>query len=268
MSNTQAVMVSAVGQTVRLGKLPVEQDPRTLQLADYLDDQVALAQLPASADWSAKVTSWPMYGNNTLGDCTCAAVGHMEEAWSASAHAAFVPPEQAVLALYWATGKLDNGRSCLAILKYWVNSGFDSGHKLAAFAQIDQQNRQHIEFACWALGGVYIGVKLPKSAQSQQNAWTVTSGPDAAAGSWGGHCVNLVGFSATGPVCVTWGRLMPMSWEFFASYCDEAYALVSPDFLIDGKAAPNGLNLSQLEHDAGTLRGQPAPSESAPAEPF
>ena len=100
-------------------------------------------------------------------------------------------------------------------------------------------------------------MKLPKSAQSQENAWTVTSGPDAAAGSWGGHCVNLVGFSATGPVCVTWGRLMPMSWEFFASYCDEAYALVSPDFLIDGKAAPNGLNLSQLSTTPARCAGSP-----------
>jgi len=249
---TEDAFVAAVGRSVRLGKLPVDKDPRNLMLARYLDDAVALPQVPTSADWSTKVASWPMYGNDTLGDCTCAAVGHMEEAWAASAGAAFVPPEQAVLDLYWATGKADSGRACLAILKYWNHTGFAGGHKLTAFTQLDEQNRQHVEFACWAFGGVYIGVQMPLSAQKQTAGWEVTSGPDAAPGSWGGHCVNLVAYSQSGPTCVTWGRLMPMSWQFFATYCDEAYALISPDFL-PGGTAPSGFDLSQLEQDAAAV---------------
>jgi hypothetical protein len=46
---------------------------------------------------------------------------------------------------------------------------------------------------------------------------------------------------------------MPMTWQFFSTYCDEAYALISPDFLAAGAAAPSGFNLTQLEQDVGGL---------------
>jgi hypothetical protein len=240
----------AVGQVVHLGKLEVKPDQRNLQLARYIDDQQAVPQVPDKLDWSQKVTSWPMYGNDTLGDCTCAAVGHMEETWSANAGQPEVPNEQTVLDLYWATGQQDSGRYCLDVLNYWQSTGFDNGEKILAFAQIDPKNQQHVEFACWAFGGIYIGVQLPNSAKTQRDEWTVTAGPDAAPGSWGGHCVNLVDYTGQGgPTCVTWGRLMPMSWDFFDSYCDEAYAVISPDFIGPDNQTPSGFNLEQLKAD-------------------
>jgi hypothetical protein len=250
---------ASVGRVVHLGKLEVKQDARNLMLAKYIDDQVALPQVPASVGWSQKVATWPMYGNDTLGDCTCAAVGHMEESWSANADDPEVPTEKDVTDLYWATGSTDTGRYCLDVLNYWQSTGFGSDdEKVIAFAQIDQKSQQHVEFACWAFGGVYIGVQLPKSAQTQQNEWVVGSGPDAQPGSWGGHCVNLVDFTAAGPTCVTWGRLMPMTWDFFEAYCDEAYAVISPDFLDSRGEAPSGFDLNQLKADlAQVTRPQP-----------
>ena len=246
---TDEAHAASVGQVVHLGKLEVKADPRNLMLARYIDDAVALPEVPASIDWSAKVTTWPMYGNDTLGDCTCAAVGHMEEAWSANAGHPQVPDDKAVTDLYWATGSADSGRYCLDVLNYWQSTGFDHDDKLTAFAQIDVGNHAHVQFACWAFGGVYIGVQLPTSAQTQADAWTVTTGADAKPGSWGGHCVNLVDYTANGPTCVTWGRLMPMTWEFFDTYCDEAYAALSPDFIGPGGQTPSGFNLDQLKHD-------------------
>jgi hypothetical protein len=249
---------AAVGHVVHLGKLEVRADSRNLKLARYIDDQVALPTVPASVDWSRKVTEWPMYGNDTLGDCTCAAVGHMEEAWSANEGSPEVPSDTDVTDLYWATGRADTGRYCLDVLNYWQSTGFGSdGEKILAFAQIDQANQAHVEFACWAFGGVYIGVQLPKSAQTQREAWTVTSGPDADVGSWGGHCVNLVDFTSAGPTCVTWGRLMPMTWAFFAKYCDEAYAVISPDFLDSRDRTPSGFDLEQLTADLAKVTSTP-----------
>src|SRR5437868_3967215 len=141
---------AAVGQVVHLGKLEVKPDARNLQLARYIDEAQLLPAVPASVDWSANVGNWPMYGNDTLGDCTCAAVGLMEEAWSANAGAPEVPTEQAVLDLYWATGQQDTGRYCLDVLNYWQSTGFDGGEKILAFAQIDPARQEHVEFACWA----------------------------------------------------------------------------------------------------------------------
>ena len=57
---------------VRLGKLPVRHDVRTLQLARYVDTAVLPAP-PASYDETAHVHDWPMYANDRIGDCTCAA---------------------------------------------------------------------------------------------------------------------------------------------------------------------------------------------------
>jgi hypothetical protein len=39
-----------------------------------------------------------------------------------------------------------------------------------------------------------------------------------------------------------------MTWEFWDRYCDEAYVLLSEDFLAVGKA-PNGFDLAALKAD-------------------
>ena len=68
---------------------------------------------------------------------------------------------------------------------------------------------------------------LPLAAQKQIQTgqpWEVTTGPGSAPGSWGGHYVYVSGYTAKGPMCVTWGRKQQMTWAWFAKYCDEAYA--------------------------------------------
>ena len=36
----------------------------------------------------------------------------------------------------------------------------------------------------------------------------------------------LCGYTEKGPVCVTWGQKQAMTWKYFTTYCDEAYAIV------------------------------------------
>jgi len=61
----------------KLGKKPARHDPRTLQMANYL----ALPAFPASRDWTNKAKpAWGMMLNDQLGDCTCAAIGHIIQA--------------------------------------------------------------------------------------------------------------------------------------------------------------------------------------------
>jgi hypothetical protein len=61
---------------VKLGKQPPRDDPRTLQLASYMRLE-ALPALPAKENWGGKVSAWGMMKNDTVGDCTCAAAGHL-----------------------------------------------------------------------------------------------------------------------------------------------------------------------------------------------
>lgn len=251
----KATHAAAVGREVRLGKRSVKPDARNLQLARYVDDDELLPKVPRSIEWSAGVASWPMYANDRLGDCTCAAVAHMEEAWSANAGRAETPVEHEVIDLYWATGPEDDGRYCLDILNYWQKTGFRK-ERIRAFVQIDPHKREHVALACWMFGGVYVGLALPLSAQAQTDEWKVSHGSKAERGSWGGHCVNLVDYLSHGPVCVTWGRLMPMTWAFLETYCDEAYAVISPDWVDDGRAAPSGFALAQLEQDLAAIESR------------
>ena len=63
--------------TFKLGKHQPTFDTRTLLFGKYLTSE--LPPPPASKDYSRAVTTWPMMGNDTYGDCTCAAAGHMIE---------------------------------------------------------------------------------------------------------------------------------------------------------------------------------------------
>jgi hypothetical protein len=60
---------------LKLGKSTARHDPRTLLLAAYVTP--ALPIPPASFDLTSKVSSWGMMDNDQIGDCTCAAAGHL-----------------------------------------------------------------------------------------------------------------------------------------------------------------------------------------------
>jgi len=53
---------------------------------------------------------------------------------------------------------------------------------------------------------------------------------------------------------VTWGALEMMTWSFWAAYCDEAYAIVSPDYLDGKQKAPQGFSLPELQSDLADLK--------------
>jgi hypothetical protein len=243
-----AAHAEVVGREVRLGKEPPKKDARTLQLAKYLPRGAKLPMPPPRVKRSQLVRSWPMYANDRLGDCTCAAVGHVEQVVSAAAGAPESPPEQAVLDLYWATGADDTGRYELDVLNYWRSSGFGpDAEKLIAYAQVNPKKRDLAKLGVQLFGGLYIGVALPLSAQ-RQRIWAVVRGPSAAPGSWGGHAVNVVDYDRSGLWIVTWGAVLKMTWGFWDKYVDEAYALVHPDWF--GADGTSPVDASALKLDA------------------
>jgi hypothetical protein len=40
-----------------------------------------------------------------------------------------------------------------------------------------------------------------------------------------------------------------MTWRFWNDYCEEAYAILSPDWVQPGKRAPSGFGLPALQAD-------------------
>ena len=238
--------------SVKLGKLPVRHDVRTLRLQRYADP-AKLPEPPVQLDLAAPVPGWPMYANDRLGDCTCAAAGHMIEAWSAAAGALVEVTERAVVDAFdhvkivdTATGEA--GAVELDVLTYWRKTGI-GGHRIGAFAAVAVHDGRLVRTAGWLFGGLYIGLALPLTAQRQAVwDWTGSLAGPARPGSWGGHAVDVVGYSAAGLDVVTWGEVKTMTWSFWERYTDEAYAIISPDFL-RGDRAPNGFDLAALRAD-------------------
>ena len=238
---------------LRLGKLAVRTDVRTLSLGRYVDG-ARLPAPPETFDETAGVDDWPMYANDRIGDCTIAAAAHMVEAWTAAGqgHAVEIS-EQSVLDAFDHVKLVDPGTGEegaveLDVLRFWRNSGI-GGHRIGAYTRVSVHNRLLVQTAAWLFGGLYIGVQLPLTAQTQEVwDWTGSLTGPARPGSWGGHAVNVVRYDAGGVTIVTWARLKQVTWSFWERYCDEAYCIISDDFLKEG-SAPNGLDLAALEAD-------------------
>jgi hypothetical protein len=251
---------------LKLGKSAARHDPRTLMLAAYTT--TALPPPPATCDLTKKVgSSWGMMENDQIGDCTCAAAGHLIMEWTANAGKKMVTPSnKQIVAAYSAitgynptTGANDNGAVEIDVLNYWRQTGI-AGHKIGAYVALEPSNHTNVMDAVCIFEGCYIGMQLPISAQAQvQNhqPWSVSPGGlngDGKPGSWGGHAVPVVAYDARGVTVVTWGALQVMTWSFWAAYCDEAYAILSNDYLTGKKKTPGGFSMAQLEADLADLK--------------
>jgi hypothetical protein len=241
----------------RLGKGERRIDSRTLCLADYLK----LPAAPVSVSYMTKVRGWGMMLNDSLGDCTCACAGHQIEQWSAYAGRLVVPADSAILSAYEAIGgyvpgdpSTDNGCVVLDVLNYWRKTGI-AGHKIAAYVSVNPENVEEVKLAVSLFGNIYLGVQLPLSVQ-EQPVWTVPAagtGGSGQPGSWGGHAIPIVQYNERGFNVITWGAPLWASWNFLRVYCDEAYAVLSPDWIEKNGLAPSQFNLAQLQADLGQL---------------
>lgn len=143
--------------TVKLGKKAVRHDPRTLKMARYT---VALPDPPAECNLTAKITNLGIMLNDQLGDCTCAAIGHMVQAWTAEDGAQVIIPDADILKAYEtfcgynpADPSTDQGGVELDVLNGWRQLGV-AGHKITAYAALQVQPSQTTEAAA-PVGNVF-----------------------------------------------------------------------------------------------------------------
>lgn len=245
---------------LKLGKHPPVLDERTFSFGKYLKPELPTA--PAAQNYGENVSSWPMYANDRYGDCTCAAAGHMIQNWTANAVGEVTPPESSVVKFYehfvGTPPPPDEGCNMLQVLKYWRSNGLDT-HKVKAFAAVETKDPVQAQDAIYLLGSLYIGVALPNFAVHGDMLaipWTVPAGGpvgDAAPNPENGHCIPAVAYDAHNLYVVTWGELKSMSWEFYEAYADEAYAVLSQDFINAKGLAPEGFDMAALEADLAGL---------------
>jgi hypothetical protein len=255
-----------------LGKKNARFDSRTLKLAHY---KTATYVPPPFFDNTLGMKSFGMmlngpnsyvgtgsaYIDQGIGDCTIAAVGHAIQIFTKNT---ITPPDSLILQKYeqWDGFDInnpqatDNGGECLTVLTDWKNQTF-GGHVLKGFVDPQPQNFGHIMHSIAEFGGVYIGLQLPMSAQTQINAGQIWDVVADDGGVWGGHCVfcpayhvkDTMASGANTITCITWGGLQKMTVAFWDKYCDESHTLLASAW------QPKGIALAQLWADLQSING-------------
>ncbi len=234
-----------------LGKNNAVHSAKTLKLAMYT---AQLPPAPSTCDWTGKVPSFPMFGNDTAGDCTFAAFGHMIQIWTANAGNLVTPTLDDVLGGYSKlTGykpgdpSTDKGAVELDVLNFMRKTGI-GGHKIRAFMAC--HSIDDIKHAISLFGGCYFGFALPLSAQNK-SSWVVNDiqTVQTQPGSWGGHAVNGAAYDQNTVEVITWGEKLQVSVPFIQAYGEESYAIVTEDWIESDKVSPSGFNINQLMAD-------------------
>ncbi len=227
--------------------------------------QIVSADLPdpGKFDNRGTLTDWGMDGNDTVGDCTIAGLEHAVKCWrqmKGSPDTGGITAQQ-VLDLYStytgynpADPSTDQGANEQDVLTKAQQLGFFD-RKIQGFAAIGVNATPHLNWAGANLGGLYIGIALPKSIEAHMDdptvVWDVADGSlsgDSAPGSLGGHCVWVVASDSTGFWFVSWGRIYKMMWWFWQTYVDEVWCLIpdSGDFFTPYGVAPDHLSEATL----------------------
>lgn len=149
----------------------------------------------------------------------------------------------------------DQGTDVRQSLQYRQQTGLidaaGNRHKIGAYLALEPGNIDNLLEALYLFNAVGIGFVVPQSAMDQFNAgqpWSVVHGSQQILG---GHYVPLVADRGS-LVCVTWGRLQQMTLQFYLKYCDEAWAILSPEMLSGGLSL-EGFDLAQLQADLAAL---------------
>ena len=253
---------------LKLGRLQRTYDARIPHMSALVAGQV-LPPPPPSVDYTTTLPrNLGMMLNDTLGDCTCAAVYHAIQVWSANALQKIdTEGDSDVEKLYIQAcgynpripGEGPGGNE-QHVLTYLLQKGAPTGpkgktrHKITAFVEVDPRNTDDVKRAINDCGVAYIGFNVPAYLMPANapppDIWDVQAGNDSIVG---GHAVVLAGYDANGARVISWGQYYTMTWAFFAKYVDETYAIADPDWIEATGKTPGGLTLSELEDQMQAL---------------
>jgi hypothetical protein len=233
---------------LKLGKLSVKYDKRTLKLSDLYRKGISLPEIPSEylID-SAMGIKFPiqMLGNDSWGDCVIVGRANLTIRFEYHECQYIVPISiDDCLNEYWHeqgsndgcwllqlfhSSRPDNGLVMLDSLNEWRKNGWvldGLKYDIYAYASLNKQHHKEVMQSIYFLNGAYMGFSVSQSAMNQFHNGEIWDVTDIDSPIEGGHCVALNGYNNTGPLCLTWGKQQQMTWGFFDKYCDEVYGVI------------------------------------------
>lgn len=251
------------GQTVKLGRRKPVKRFKGVHLRNFLS-LAAAGPPPDSVDYTpkAKASLSRMYANDRYGDCAIAGFGHMVGVWTGNADGTPAVATDAEIVNSYAVicGPGDNGCILTDVLDTAASQGLTLGgrkYKLDSYIGVDYTDPTLTKWAIDVFGVTYVGVNLPAAWQTA-NTWDVVRSPII-----GGHAIALCAYNRTGPIASSWGRLYQMSWAALATYGEEQYAPLSPNWVSTintSHLSPSGLDMAGLQTALDDLKAGRTPT--------
>jgi len=220
------------------GKHPKKTKFKTIKLAKYMSALPApdpsfdnLTKVYTRAGTTDASVLFPMDGNDTKGDCTCAGIAHGITVYHAisSPGGIVVPSSKDVISLYnRLTCYRDRGYNELDLLTKWRKHSY-LGEKIIAFGELDPKNHTHIMQAIQFFGDVYMGFQVQANAITDFNnnhtVWT----PGTLLNE--GHAMFTTGYDPQTVNNLTWAAEQKGTWDWVDETWDEAYAIIPPELM-------------------------------------
>ena len=246
----------------KLGKKPFVADSRDFKFAEVAAG-LTLPTPPSRFGHGTLYRDWGMLGNDQYGDCVWAGAAHETMLTNRLAGRTVTFDASHVLDDYTAvTGfnpqdpNTDQGTNVRAALGYRRATGLADAaggrHQIGAYVAISPKDFDELMQAVYVFSAVGIGFEFPNTAMDQFNngeVWDVVDGAQIE----GGHYVPVMGRSSRNIAgVVTWGKRQGMTRDFYATYNDEAWAIIYPEELRNGKTE-RGFDLTQLQQALASL---------------
>ena len=233
-----------------LGKLEPRRPDGLADLVAYAARKLPTA--PAELDFTTGVSSWEMADNDRLGDCTIAAVTHMDKCWSAQTQESYTYPGDSTIdsTYFGLSGGQDSGLVEADVLSAWMNDGL-FGRKIIGYAPVNIKDITTMKAALHLFGGLYVGVQVPAIAQDQfanGQEWNPTGDPSVDNNIVGGHAIPLLGYDSSNTFkAVTWGATQLLTLDWWKMYGDEAWAIIPQEFADAAKSL--NIDIQGLQSD-------------------
>jgi hypothetical protein len=200
-----------------------------------------------------------------VGDCTIACILHIIQVFLFNTTGRFwTNAELSPVALKYYSlwcgyvqgdPSTDQGGNIQTVLTNWMTQGIElpdgTLHKISGLIEIDPTNEIELREAIAICGAVDFGADIP-DAYDQINpgdSWLPNQGPPT-----GGHCFFGSDFVPAELVMDSWGFKVPMPPPAVSQYVDEAYAILSTDWIAKTGRSPFGMSAADIDAMMAPLR--------------